>query len=317
MAGLPDVPGPKLYPFDNGDTPVKIDFIEEVGHGLHSLIWKVRINGKEYALKIFTWYRTYGQELYGIEVPDDDYDGYFEPFQCECRAYGRLKEFGKEHLAALCYGYIILSDNTEAFAFLKQKYDGFQSSRRANWQYFEEEEYCREEPLRAIVKEFIDIPEDFESAENVHLTMNPKLAPKAIRDLKTLHKLGILVNDINSDNFYMGRYLDFSSAWTAPHPLFTKEKGVDFPPLGMASSEDAIAMDALIDEWNRLRPDKPIWHRCERDWGYLWNLRKRGSRRRSAWRYQPADFDYDKVKRLYGWKLRPRGQLGREAIGAT
>lgn len=52
MAGLPDVPGPKLYPFDAGGEPVEIEYLEELGDGLHSHVWKVRINGGLYALKI-------------------------------------------------------------------------------------------------------------------------------------------------------------------------------------------------------------------------------------------------------------------------
>lgn len=52
MAGLPVVPGPKLYPFDTGGDPLNLEFIEELGKGLVSYVWKVRINGNEYALKI-------------------------------------------------------------------------------------------------------------------------------------------------------------------------------------------------------------------------------------------------------------------------
>lgn len=52
MAGLPNVPGPKLYPFDTGTDPLDLEFIEEIGKGLVSYVWKVRINGNEYALKI-------------------------------------------------------------------------------------------------------------------------------------------------------------------------------------------------------------------------------------------------------------------------
>lgn len=52
MAGLPEVPGPKLYPFDTGGEPLNLEFIEEIGKGLVSFVWKVRINGSEYALKI-------------------------------------------------------------------------------------------------------------------------------------------------------------------------------------------------------------------------------------------------------------------------
>lgn len=52
MAGLPDAPGPKLYPFNTGGDALNLEFIDELGKGLVSYVWKVKINNNEYALKI-------------------------------------------------------------------------------------------------------------------------------------------------------------------------------------------------------------------------------------------------------------------------
>ena len=38
------------------------------------------------------------------------------------------------------------------------------------------------------------------------------------RDMETLHALGILVRDVKVANYLGGKLVDFSRAWTAPHP---------------------------------------------------------------------------------------------------
>jgi hypothetical protein len=51
---LPPMPmcdGPKLDAFDF-DGPQEITFLEEVGVGLHGVVYKVEIHGKIYALKL-------------------------------------------------------------------------------------------------------------------------------------------------------------------------------------------------------------------------------------------------------------------------
>jgi hypothetical protein len=39
----------------------------------------------------------------------DDLYNYMDPFNNECRVYGRLKETNKEHLAIECHGYLIFT----------------------------------------------------------------------------------------------------------------------------------------------------------------------------------------------------------------
>lgn len=48
---LPTVAGPKIEPFDF-DGEQKIEFIKKLGTGCHSEVFQVKINEKDYALKL-------------------------------------------------------------------------------------------------------------------------------------------------------------------------------------------------------------------------------------------------------------------------
>jgi hypothetical protein len=52
LVPLPLCDGPKLPPFDFGDGPQDIEFLDYLGQGLHAHVFKVRIFGREYALKL-------------------------------------------------------------------------------------------------------------------------------------------------------------------------------------------------------------------------------------------------------------------------
>jgi hypothetical protein len=51
LVPLPLCDGPKLNPFDF-QGPQKIDFLEHLGEGQHSHVFKVQILGQIYALKL-------------------------------------------------------------------------------------------------------------------------------------------------------------------------------------------------------------------------------------------------------------------------
>ncbi|KAI1264491.1 kinetochore Sim4 complex subunit FTA2-domain-containing protein [Xylariaceae sp. FL1019] len=300
--GLPDIIGPKTYPFEPSGKNVEIDFIKELGQGLHGVVWKVKIKDKIYALKIFNWFRSLscgGHASLGADVlTDDEQDDYFQPFQNECRAYGRLKEFDCEELAYKCFGYIILQK--EHFDFIKANYDNFETyEAQKTWSYLPDEEWYQEEPLRALVKEFVDIPY-LEPLEELARTMNPGIARKAVKNLKLIHQLGICQLDINRSNYQHGKFLDFSCTMTAPHPWLSKKYGDDFPPLYEATS-DAVALDITIEDWNEFNPERKIWIACTRNNMYTARLRDR-PRRNLEWSPQPADFNYDKVRKMFNRK---------------
>lgn len=52
MAALPDVPGPKLLPFDFEERRDDFELVNFLGKGIHAHVWKVKIKQKEYALKL-------------------------------------------------------------------------------------------------------------------------------------------------------------------------------------------------------------------------------------------------------------------------
>lgn len=87
-----------------------------------------------------------------------------EPFGAECRAYGRLKETGQEHLAAKAYGYVelLINERTRAM-FEPYKHvlepwadldDLFDCPERRG----PEEQFQVSEPIMGIVKEWVDDP---------------------------------------------------------------------------------------------------------------------------------------------------------------
>ncbi len=142
------VPGPKLAPF----TPnawADIEFDEFLGqeNDADSQVWKVQINGAGlFALKAVhddTWHTssalasstrtltrsalfsfTSATRILSVTVKVGDltkplanlqlYVDYFDPFNCECRAYyDQLKEEKREHLAVKAYGYLLLTPQQE------------------------------------------------------------------------------------------------------------------------------------------------------------------------------------------------------------
>ncbi|KAM0807119.1 hypothetical protein AB5N19_07458 [Seiridium cardinale] len=120
MAGLPNVPGPKLEPFVSGDSPLNIDFIRLLGSGEHGHVWEAVINGHAYALKMFRFDdRFTPSDYWNIQLTDDDQLLYMHPFNCESRAYARLKELDKESIAVRCYGYLMLGEECQTA--LRQK----------------------------------------------------------------------------------------------------------------------------------------------------------------------------------------------------
>jgi hypothetical protein len=128
------------------------------------------------------------------------YISYLDPFNCECRAFGRLKEEGREDLAVKTYGDLLLTSKQETI--LTKRVLGWDSDdgsyedeaytiagRNGNntWGRFEQH---RQLPIRAIVKELVD-DKPFEAAQLLQLWP----------ELEELHKLGILVGDVHGGNY--------------------------------------------------------------------------------------------------------------------
>lgn len=64
-------------------------------------------------------------------------------------------------------------------------------------------------PVHAIVKDLVTEQDPF----------GPDQVSDMWEDLQDLHRLGILVRDIKIGNYLGGKLVDFSRAWTVPHPI--------------------------------------------------------------------------------------------------
>ncbi|KAF7541810.1 hypothetical protein G7054_g195 [Neopestalotiopsis clavispora] len=239
---LPPAPGPKLGPFQSphGNTgPPRIEFLKELGQGEYSVVWKVTIDGALFALKLFkrgTWFqnldpgeRPLEEAIEKLKLDDEKLTYQCHAFFSECRAYGRLKETKSEHIAAKCYGYLILDRSYAKLireAGIRKRHlidDDFWME----WKGDHEEGLWDDEvenwpfpspyPVKAIVKELMDPA----------TTFLPKQIPRMLRDLQRLHRIGIVHGDIKEDAYVGGRLVDFSRAKTVPH--FLLDKNTIFP----------------------------------------------------------------------------------------
>ena len=214
--------------------------------------------------------------IQALPVPGDpewtktDLFYHFDPFAAECRAYGRLKEVGKEHLAVRCHGYLILNarQKRQLNKFLEESGDLYFYSDA----FLDAEDpftgltRYRKDPIRALVKDYVDSKIDF----------LPHMIPQMMRDIHTYHKYGICIADIKENNYLDGILFDLSRALTVPHPQLTpraierarsKTKTEDTP------TGDYQSFDHMIDDWNEDHADQFIWHRFLPSLGYVEKLR--------------------------------------------
>ncbi|RSL62424.1 hypothetical protein CEP53_004757 [Fusarium sp. AF-6] len=257
---LPDVDGPKLEPFGHEMVADDVEFLEQVqDSSAHGKILKIKIGDKCYALKIFTCNMTDlpNDEEYEAgptsTMSREEFDQHFTPFENECRAFGRLKELGREHLAVKAYGYVVIPF-TEAFVqklrLLESKYEQTEKIRR-----FHEDDTT---PFMGIVKDWVD-----RVAHDPNITAEEDKAaydemwqvrhfPRMLRDLHELHEIGIVVRDLGIWQYLNGVLVDLSLAWTMPHPF---GPGRGWKPRWTFQSCAAWDLHSfqvgVIDDWRR------------------------------------------------------------------
>ncbi len=124
---------------------------------------------------------------------------YFDPFNCECRAYGRLKEANREDLAVKAHGYLVLTPQQEDE--VARRVTGCTPPPRASEtsnlnsgsNFWARDEQHRRLPVRAIVKALAGpTPPD------------PAQSRDMWTDLQALHSLGIFVQDTHGGNSLEG-----------------------------------------------------------------------------------------------------------------
>ncbi|CAH0059177.1 unnamed protein product [Clonostachys solani] len=314
------IKGPQLKPFDF-QGPQQIEFLEHLGDGLHSHVIKVKISEQIYALKLF----MFSEEVDYFGPPlSCDYDEkdrkevtafyeFLDPFNCECRAFGRLHESGHPELAVECYGYVLLDEDHERA--LRDRFPGrklediFQDepgSRRRNFLTRD----GRQPPIRAIVKEF---------GTGVDKLRNRQLS-KTLQDVVQLQQLGIIQVDVAQRQIINGKLCDFSTAMTTPHFAMSPELNRHLKPWALAlmefnlflsSCKDYSAFDEVVEEWNehRLQKDHVSVKALPQLYGpspWTYNLRRTPSRERVFTHVDP---------RLYDWRAHARGRDENSAGG--
>ncbi|KAG7285902.1 hypothetical protein NEMBOFW57_008198 [Staphylotrichum longicolle] len=198
-------------------------FIEFLGreNDVDSLVWKVKIDkAGPFALKVFYFRhwnflrRNQGGDLTRPLASPQLYVDYFDPFNCECRAYGRFKEEKREDLAVRALGYLLLSPQQEIDLAVRVmgRSTPPPSANAATLDgdnFWGRHEQHRGLPVRAIVKHLV--------AGNLK-AREPAQAADMWADLQALHSLGIFVNDTHGGNYLNGKLVDLSRSWTMYHP---------------------------------------------------------------------------------------------------
>lgn len=216
---------------------------------------------------------------------------YFHPFSNECRVYGRLKEFNKEHIAVRCYGYVFLTPDQSWELLADKKFD-----RKRDWGWGKKYE-GKDIRLPALVKEYVPTiisydPPDRDYYPSFRKAPNPewkevvqthfadaKSGVQFLHNVIELHHMGITINDLHGGNIIYGKIFDFSCAWTAPHPCFEPEWLEKNPnhwyfKWTHRGLRDAWDADKIVHQWNEL-PGNPerIWHRLTPNREYCQKLR--------------------------------------------
>ncbi|KAK7416216.1 hypothetical protein QQZ08_012094 [Neonectria magnoliae] len=253
---LPDVEGPKLECFADNLADHDVKFIKMAVGGCQSNVYQVEIDGKTYALKCFYNYThtaPNGQldpiyDMIEREIPDSDWDAllpYATPFNAECRAFGRLKEINREDLAVRAYGYTRLFMTEEMG---KKMHAAYGPNRKNPPSHTSWKLPSPDHPIMAIVKDWLGYVHA-EPYWKRHQRAS-KFFPMIHRNLLALHKSGIVVRDIEAQQYINGVLVDLGQAYTIPH-IYDREFG-KMPCWTFASlaAWDLLRFHHMVWDWN-------------------------------------------------------------------
>jgi hypothetical protein len=119
-----------------------------------------------------------------------------------------LREEGREDLAVRAHGYLLLTAEQEREVVRRSSPTNPNDSDDDDIFGRSLEPLACDRPVHAIVKAFATSESPFE----------PGQVEQLCDDLEAFHGLGILIRDITISNYLGGKLIDFSRAWTAPHP---------------------------------------------------------------------------------------------------
>lgn len=193
------------------------------------------------------------------EAQEEEFHSHFIPFYQECRAFGRLKELNREHLAVKVYGYVSLRVDQALelkmrSALSKLLHDpGLPLKTAASILITSSE-------IKGIVKDWVE-PARYEGESDIPpYKIDNILAvshfPRMLEELHEIHRCGIVIRDVSISQYVNGVLVDFSMAWTMPHP-FGPGRGLE--PSWTFQSLAALDLfhfqDKVIDLWNTFLRD--------------------------------------------------------------
>ncbi|EKG10122.1 hypothetical protein MPH_12722 [Macrophomina phaseolina MS6] len=254
---------------------------DELWSGGEGHVFKVRINSRVYALKLFKFFdisqaRCQLPSMYSAQITDDEIKGHLDPFYAECRAYGAIEERlyngelpknEDDWIAAPCYGYLRISVRDEDF--LRETF------KIRNWDRANQTDT---EPIRGLVKEFIE--------EKAPVNTKRRSVRKMRKDLLVLESIGVYPRDIAARNYRAGLLVDFGHSYTDPHCVLSlysgwKRKAEKSQSLSLF---DKMIQKLKIRVSSRDMPRRIIYTRSEtsrRKQSDLWELDSSGYARRA------------------------------------
>ena len=223
------------------------------------------------------------------EVDATMFSHHTDPFFAECRAFGRLKESGREDLAIKCHGHLTLTE--DECLNLRDQID---------WIGPVPAELAHR-PLRAIVKAVAyGEPEP---------PFEPRMVKGMLRRVRQINALGISITDVHREQFHDDVLLDLSRARTAPHWQFDLT-GRYWPvdQTHLVAAIDFVRFDRMVEDYEAVY-GRTIWDRFYTNEAYLARLRR-------APRVQEADYKRLKPPTMYDWRNPPiprqRGAVGKQ-----
>lgn len=183
-----------------------------------------------------------------LQTPQQ-YVDYFDPFNAECRAYGRLGQEGRQDLAVRAFGYLLLTPTQEAEITQRIVEEEWQSGSDSDgetdglghkmWSRCKRD---KGQPIRAIVKQLVEGDLGFEQRHIGQMW----------QDFQGFQSLGILVRDIHLHNYIGGKLVDFGRAWTMFHPCLNQ---IDYRDLQQERDTDLVDLYTLITDCLRFEEE--------------------------------------------------------------
>ncbi|KAH7302834.1 kinetochore Sim4 complex subunit FTA2-domain-containing protein [Stachybotrys elegans] len=218
---LPPCPGPKLGMFTHHNSKIewldRLDFDRGDDPGIQGYVFRVKIRGQLYALKIFRDYDIMSKSYWWGAYLGFNHDPtiaayYMDPFFCECRSYGRIREALadkrlKSNPAVPCYGYLLLSEEDEQYL-ESQGVDLAASTSDSE----DEPEVMQRRPIRALVK----------ALASPKSGVTVRRQGKIYANILELNAIGIYNRDIRAGNYRDGLLVDFGSAMVDPDIILDK-----------------------------------------------------------------------------------------------